>query len=347
MAYQVSSKAKETSRSQIAREEKSGNLSVMVGDLDRLMRQYSDIGERPEMRDLFLWLESIRRTARDYAKPQPSRSLSAPSRPEKTLGIGDIIDRAIEKVAYQQGNGFKFDYHRQGEIPAPSIPPDQFEKSILEFLTAALFNAGAAGSLKLETRNENRSLIFELQGNRLAEPPRPADRPEWLRRINGRLEARRVENDQGQTHDTWRLYIPLESGAEESGSPNEPLKILAIDSQDIIRDLLTSMLDSLGHDSKVVGTADEAGLLFRDAANSGQPYAIIIADHSLEKTSGLQLARDFKAQNPNLLFILLSGWGLALDPDEAARMGVDFVLDKPFRLEQLAEAIRTVRNTAA
>jgi CheY-like chemotaxis protein len=188
-------------------------------------------------------------------------------------------------------------------------------------------------------------VVFELQGTGLAEPPRAGERPSWLRQINGRLESRKVETEQGQQIDSWRLYIPSREGQGSAGSLERPPRVLAIDTQDIIRDLLSSMLTNLGYEASVVGNVGEAMSLFNDRTGSDASYSIIIVDHAPDKIDGLKLAREFKSLDREARVILLTGWG-TIDPEEAAQDGVDFVLNKPFRLEQLAEAIRSVSVTS-
>jgi response regulator RpfG family c-di-GMP phosphodiesterase len=38
----------------------------------------------------------------------------------------------------------------------------------------------------------------------------------------------------------------------------------------------------------------------------------------------------------SIFFLLISGWGLSPDPQNATRAGIDMMLKKPFRMEQLA-----------
>jgi CheY-like chemotaxis protein len=99
------------------------------------------------------------------------------------------------------------------------------------------------------------------------------------------------------------------------------------------------MLAGLEYNSIVVGSSDEALKLIKVNIEVGKPITHLITDYALDNMTGLELAKDIKAINPDTYIILISSWGLSPDPELAARMGIDRILRKPFRMEQLAEII--------
>jgi len=321
---------------------KTDQMAGIAADLDRLIKQYSDFHQKPEMQELFVWLESIQKSAQSGLKVDSLTPRPQDAGREESLNLDNIIQGAIKSVARQDDGYPQIVYENAGDIPASSIPKEELHRALLEFLTAALFNANSNGSIKLFARGENKSVIFEIQGTELSQTPLTGERPRWLRQIDGRLEARRIETDQGQSIDTWRLSIPLRD-RQESVTPSErPLRVLAIDSQDIIRELLSNMLIRLGYEASVVGNVGDARELFKAGLSQGAPYSIVIADYSLEKNNEPRLALDLKSLHADMRFILLTSWGLTIEPEDASRMGVDFILSKPFRMEQLADAIGNV-----
>ncbi len=72
---------------------------------------------------------------------------------------------------------------------------------------------------------------------------------------------------------------------------------------------------------------------------TGERFGFVISDYALDKITGLEFARDIKALDPDIFFLLITGWGLEPDPTLAGEMGIDSILKKPFRLEQLSEII--------
>ncbi len=120
----------------------------------------------------------------------------------------------------------------------------------------------------------------------------------------------------------------------------EALTILAIDDQVVILDLLAAMSQSLGYKILTARNGNDGLALFK----SNNPD-IIIADLAMPGMSGLELARKVKSLSPGTPIILVTGWGVAVDGDSLKRAGVDFVLNKPFRLEQLSELIAKISLT--
>jgi CheY-like chemotaxis protein len=138
--------------------------------------------------------------------------------------------------------------------------------------------------------------------------------------------------------------IPHEenTGAEKIDEKPQDLvtvRVLAVDSQDVIRELLTSMLTGMGYDTVVVSGSGEAVKAMEKARETGKRFGIVIADNVLDDISGLELSMKLKEIDRKISFILISGWGQEPDYSEIEQSGVDRVLRKPFRIEQLADVI--------
>jgi hypothetical protein len=234
-------------------------LTGLANDLDRLVRQFSDLKQDPELRELFMWLESIQKAAKNGARlgvKAQQHEFAEPKSREPSPGLDEIIKKVVDTVSSTGESRMKIEYELTENPPIPDIPPERLQKSLIEFFSAALLNIDSNGSLKLTASGDKKAIIFELHANKLAEPPKHADRPAWLSRIDGRIESRTAELEDGETRATWRLTIPVDNRVSDAHT--SPLKILAIDSQDIIRDLLTSMLTNLGHEHRVVGKVDNS-----------------------------------------------------------------------------------------
>ena len=111
----------------------------------------------------------------------------------------------------------------------------------------------------------------------------------------------------------------------------EPLRVLAVEDEPEVLDLVRAMLTHAGH--TVVGAASgrEALALF-----STDGVDIVITDLGMPGMTGFALAEQLKAQRP-VPIVLMTGW--AEDLDEATTAGVDVVLAKPFTREKLFEAM--------
>ena len=110
--------------------------------------------------------------------------------------------------------------------------------------------------------------------------------------------------------------------------------LLAIDDQQMILDLLTGIGQSLGLELTAVRNPKDGLDLFRQGR-----FDLVLVDLALGRISGWEVAREIKRMAPETPVILLTGWGIEVSPEEAARGGVDYTLAKPFRIEQLTEIL--------
>ena len=311
-------------------------LARVGGELGRLITAYSGAGESAQFRELFAWLEVIRRSLEE-----PVRR-AEPGKPESTgeVDFGRIIRNAVDQISSRSAAYPEIILDNETSLPMPAFSSDLLTQSIMEFMTAALFGADSHSMLRLISRGDERFIHLELQGDGLAQIPGSAEKPNWLRNIGGRLESSRVQNDDGRILNAWRLHIPLNGVEIEDEAASPAAKVLVVDNQEIIRDLLKGMLTGLGLDPTVVSSPDDALAAFKSALQDGAPYRIVVADFVLERISGMELARELKRLDESIFFVILSGWGLGPENEEAARMGVDAILRKPFRIEQLSETIQ-------
>ena len=112
------------------------------------------------------------------------------------------------------------------------------------------------------------------------------------------------------------------------------LKILVIDDQKIIRDLLFNILDGLGYQPKLAESGQEGLKLFLD-----DDFDLVITDLVMPEISSWEVSKEVKKIRFNVPVILITGWGIDPDSKILEESGVDFVLYKPFKMEKLAEVI--------
>jgi CheY-like chemotaxis protein len=327
--------------------ESSSVLNQISGELEKLISEYSDAKRESDLRDLFTWLEIIKQTAKESAEAKGKRKIPQTESESNKPDLNEIVNDAISAVSIGNSQNREITFQNSNGTTSIDIPGEALKKSLVKFLTSALFNSGSKAALRLTSRAENGGITLELMGESLATPPKGGEKPAWLVDIGARLECSRLETDQGRAVDTWKLNIPIDrQGLASVKTLQNGTKILAVDNQEVIRELLTGMLSGLGYDAKVVSTSDDALVMFKANLEAGKPFTHVIADYGLDKISGLELAKELKVLDPNIYFLLISGWGLTPDPQNATRAGIDMMLKKPFRMEQLSEIIGKSRRGA-
>ncbi|MFQ5452765.1 MAG: response regulator [Candidatus Zixiibacteriota bacterium] len=120
---------------------------------------------------------------------------------------------------------------------------------------------------------------------------------------------------------------------------NKP-KVLAIDDQLLILDLISAMCQTSGYQ---VITAQTGNKGLELALN--EDFDIILTDLAMPGLSGLEVARKVREKKPNLPIVLITGWGVNLDETQIKASGITKILYKPFRIEQLTDIIKSLAVT--
>jgi CheY-like chemotaxis protein len=156
-----------------------------------------------------------------------------------------------------------------------------------------------------------------------------------VRRHDGELDLDSVEG----AGTTVRLRLPAGGAvapvAEERVRRGRSLRVLAVDDEPRLARAAASVLEAVGH---VVATATSGEEAL--ARLESEPFDVVVSDLGMgQGINGWELAGRVKAGWPGMRFVLVTGWGAELDPVAAQRRGVDAVVAKPYRPEQLARAL--------
>ena len=113
------------------------------------------------------------------------------------------------------------------------------------------------------------------------------------------------------------------------------LDIVAVDDEGTVLDVLVDMLRARGHRVRAAlgGAAGIAEIGRR------RPHAVF-SDLGMPDVNGWDVVRAVKADHPETLTVLVTGWGFQLDEANAQTRGVDLILAKPFSMEDIDRVIR-------
>ncbi len=169
-----------------------------------------------------------------------------------------------------------------------------------------------------------------------------------VERHEGRIEIESKLNE----GTTVRLVLPLRAAPQPKESvpvnaPRQPakLRVLCIDDEPLLRDLLKEVLEYYEHQ---VETADggQAGLeLFHQARAEGRPFDVVITDLGMPGINGREVAEKIKVDSPATAIIMLTGWGTMLEEKGESVTQVDAVLSKPPRVNELIETLAKVTGS--
>lgn len=123
-------------------------------------------------------------------------------------------------------------------------------------------------------------------------------------------------------------------------------RILVIDDEDAYRQMIRQMLEQAGYDVLEVSNGKDGLNVYQ-----AEKPDLVITDLIMPEQEGIETIIGLRRENPDARIIAISGGGRIAATDFlpiARKFGARHVLAKPFRREQLLEAIRdSLGETAA
>lgn len=112
-------------------------------------------------------------------------------------------------------------------------------------------------------------------------------------------------------------------------------RVLVVDDEKFIRDILA---DFLGMEGYEVRTAEDGVAALHEI--SRQAYDVVISDLKMPKMGGIELLDEIAKRSPNVLTVIMTGFGTVETAIDAMKRGAyDYVL-KPFKVEEVVHIIQ-------
>lgn len=156
----------------------------------------------------------------------------------------------------------------------------------------------------------------------------------------------RVYSEEGQGA-TFKVYLPITAPQsriiEEKNPVTTPVpgrgKILIIDDEEGVREVLSDMLRHLGYEVISVSDGVEALTYYQE---KGHEIDAVILDMVMPRMKGKECFQKIRALNPRVKVILSSGYDRNEAVQEILDEGVQGFVQKPYRVQQLSEVIAKV-----
>ena len=141
---------------------------------------------------------------------------------------------------------------------------------------------------------------------------------------------------------TFTLTLPSSTvknvPVEPPGNLSMPsLRVLVVDDQEIIRQVIVEMLQAEGHQAVPVESAQE---VLRQLALF--TWDLVISDQSMPGMTGAQLAAEMRVRGSTVPLIVLTGFGDEMRTKGGTPQGADLLISKPVTANTLKKAIATV-----
>ncbi len=115
-------------------------------------------------------------------------------------------------------------------------------------------------------------------------------------------------------------------------------RVLVVEDNPLNAEMISEMLAGLGYETTLCGDGEEALVVY---GTSGSDFAAVLLDLNIPKLNGRKVLSRVLAMDPAACVLMVTG-SAAQDVDaEMMQLGACGVLHKPFKMDDLADALRT------
>ena len=341
-------------------------LASILGRAQLLLERIQDVKLRR-------WLQVIERAAMDGARTvRRLQDFTGIRRDQPAVAVE--LNQVVQQVLEATESTWRQDARRRGvEIEVltdlaehlPNIAGDPAE--LREAFTNLVLNAVDAmpkgGQLTLRTSSPEGQVMVEVidTGTGIPEPIRQkifdpfftTKGPKGtglglsmaygiLARHSGRIT---VESEEGRGTKFRLVFPPSDQVAEAAAEPapasdsSVVLRCLVVDDEEEVAEVVADILTTAGHVAVIAGSGQAAVDLF-----SAESFDLVFTDLAMPGMTGWQVARAVKARTPEVGVVMMSGFGVEVEPAELRTNGVDLVLSKPLQIKDVLRAMATIQR---
>ena len=337
-------------------------LAVVVGRAQLLQRQV----EAPDVRRQ---LEIIERVAQDGA--QTVRRIQEFSRMRRTrpwqrVDLPEVVREVVEAARPRwsdqaQARGVTYTM-RLDLAPVPAVigDPAELRECLLNLLFNALDAMPHGGALTFSTGIDGDRVVCVVTDTGVGMTDEVRQRcfePFFTTKAEhgtglGLSMAYGIVTRHGGDIEVWsrpgqgsRFTVRLPIGVDvpapvpdpPAPRPGRSARILVVEDEAAVRDMLVDVLAGQGHD--VVAHENGASAL---AHLDRRAFDLALVDLSMPGMSGWDVAKALREVQPLVPIALVTGWGDQIDFGEARTRGIDYLMAKPFNVDDLTRLVAGV-----
>jgi PAS domain S-box-containing protein len=155
-----------------------------------------------------------------------------------------------------------------------------------------------------------------------------------------------VQSELGQGAE-FTMYFPIIPAGEYLQHDVQPLKlergserVLVIDDEKDVADIISGMLESLGYQVTRVDSGQKAINLFKKKKR----FDVVILDLNMPKMSGKETFIKLKKIDPDVRVVISTGYGDRVIDASLGKAAGDTFLQKPYQIEELSRIMRLTLN---
>jgi signal transduction histidine kinase/ActR/RegA family two-component response regulator len=291
------------------------------------------------------------------------------------LDVGELLQDAARLTAPRwrdapQAEGRPI--HLTVDAP-PDLCVNGSPPALREAITNLIFNAVDAlprgGSIQLLARRQAERVVIEVRDNGTGIPPDVQARifdpffttkgergtglglPQVLSIVERHMGSIDVESDP-RRGTSFLISLPpsdpttaparARAADRPPEEPRRSIRILVVEDEDQLARMASLVLKQRGHHVQVASSGDAALVLIEQEP----PFELVISDLGLGPgKNGWDVADAVRRRSPDTRFVLVTGWGAAIDLAEARLKGVHHIIAKPYRIAELRQVADEVAAT--
>ncbi len=348
-------------------------LAAILGRVQLLKMQFQappGIKEkRKSMLDLVKSLEIIERASIDGAETvrriQEFSRKRSDDRDFTEIDINELVDNALEYTSVRWRNeaetqGIKINIQKEFSPLPPTLgSASELREVFTNLINNALDAMPQGGNIIIKTFRENNQAYITIADTGVGIPEDIRNRifdPFFTTKgvqstglgmsISYGIISRHkgtilVDSSEGKG-TAFTIHLPLsekitkdEGVLEQSGTVQKKAKILVIEDEKEVRQLLYDILMSGNHEVEVASDGKEGLKLFQT-----KEFDLVFTDLGMPEISGWQVAETIKRINKTVPIAVITGWNVELDESEMQERGVNLIAHKPFEVNKILELVQ-------
>jgi PAS domain S-box-containing protein len=336
-------------------------LAAILGRTQLLLRTATDERQRRSLQVI----ETAALDAAEIVRRIQTFARSAPAAPFQPVSLAQLVTDAIQLTRTRweddaRTHGLNYDVRFTSDCVGAdtvSASPSELREVFVNLILNALEAMPAGGRVECRARREGERLVVEVADTgagiapasraRIFEPFFTTKGPQGsglglavsygiVKRHGGEIE---VTSEDG-AGATFTLRFPAHRAAGQAGDGRAVAalpraRVLVVDDDAQVRDVLREMLETLGQ--RV--TSVDGAVAARAALSAGQ-FDLLITDFAMPATDGLTLAAEARTLAPRLRVALATGYGESGVAESLTSGLVQAIISKPFQLGEVETALR-------
>lgn len=146
---------------------------------------------------------------------------------------------------------------------------------------------------------------------------------------------------------TFTIYLPATAGVQKGSQKAESQilkghgRILVMDDDELICEVVEEMISSMGYDVKCVPNGEEAIKSYKEAKEAGQPFDLVIMDLTIVGgMGGKETIAELKKFDPDVKALVSSGYINDSMMTVPQKYGFIDIIAKPYRMEDLSSILK-------